>query len=216
MLSDYTKTSHQIVSDVNTPENVANKVMEELNNASKLVDSFDNQSPSDIEDISVSLSSRNEGYVHDNTNPSEEGRKQSNDAVASSDNGEENSELSSDVMQSQKELNKSNKSDTMEFPTSTICANEEDDKDSTTKIIIDSSPATATKAPILSLKEAAISPKQNSKSSYSEEVELKNLRLIIDEKDQSVTQRYVYHLNSKRSMFSSLRYTKLRYTFCIF
>ena len=203
MLPDYTNTRHQIVSDVNTAENVANKVMEELNNASKVAVTFDDQSPNDIEDISASFASRNEGSVHDNTNPSEERRKQSNDAVASRDNGEETSELSSDAMQSQKELRKSNKSDTMECPTSTIFANEEDDKDTTTKTIIDSWPTTMTKAPILSLKEAATSPKKDYKFSYSEEVELKNLRLINNEKDQSVTERYVYHFHSKKRMFSS-------------
>ena len=116
-------------------------------------------------------------------------------------------------MQSQKDLDKSNKSFTMECPTSTMFANEEEDKDTTTKILIDSWPTTTTKALILSLKEEATSPKQTSKSSYSEEVELKNLRLINKEKDPSVTERYVYHFHSKKSMFSS---SKLRHTFYIF
>ena len=80
--------------------------------------------------------------------------------------------------------------------------NEEEDENKITMKLIDPRPTSTTKAPMPSLKEAATSLKRNSKSDCGEEVELKNLRRTNNEKDQSVTERYVYHFDSTKSLFS--------------
>ena len=106
MLPDSTIPRHQIVSEVKTPENVANKEVEVQNSASIDLHSFDDLSINDEEDNSVIIASKYEDSIDYNASTSKEGRKQSNDAVASRDKKEENPQrnVTSNAKHSQKEF----------------------------------------------------------------------------------------------------------------
>ena len=123
VLPDSTDTRHHIVSEVKTPENVANKEVEVQNSASIDLHSLDDLSINDEEDNSVIIASKNKDSIDYNASTSKDGGKQSNDTVASRDKIEEipQHKVTSNAMHSQKELGKPSKSLTMECSTSTMC-----------------------------------------------------------------------------------------------